>query len=96
MALMNYLTSAEITSATAKPHWFTGRNLVDQLEHEHLSWKAYMQSMPESDKTVECAPTNPATGGPIKLYAQEHNPDLSSRNRIFTTPTVPCRNYKRY
>jgi len=70
----NYLTSAEITSATAKPHWFTGRNLVDQLERKHLSWKAYMQSMPESDKTVEYAPTDPATGSPIKLYAQKHNP----------------------
>jgi len=70
----NYLTPEEIASASAKAHLFDGKNLVDQLENKHLSWKAYMQSMPESDKTVEFAPTDPATGKPIKLYAQKHNP----------------------
>ena len=76
----NYLTPAEITSATAKPNWFAGRNLVDQLESKHLTWRAYMQSMPESDKTVEYAPTDPATGSAIKLYAQKHNPFMYFSN----------------
>jgi hypothetical protein len=70
----NLLTPKEIASASTMPHWFAGKNLVDQLEKHDLSWKAYMQSMPEDNKTVEYAPLDPVTGSPIKLYAQKHNP----------------------
>src|SRR5690348_7540808 len=42
----HYLTPAEIASASARPHLFPGRNLVDQLERHNLTWRAYMQSIP--------------------------------------------------
>jgi phospholipase C len=44
------------------------RNLVDQLEEKHISWGAYMDSMPE-DKEVSYWP-----GSSTKLYAKKHNP----------------------
>jgi hypothetical protein len=70
------LTPAEVTSATATPHWFSGQNLVDQLEAKGLTWKAYMQSMPTSDPTVEYWPVDTLDGAtvPRKLYAQKHDP----------------------
>jgi len=43
---------------------FSGQTLVDQLEVHHLTWKAYMQSMPSTGYT----------GGSTALYAQKHNP----------------------
>jgi phosphatidylinositol-3-phosphatase len=69
------LTPAELTSATNQPHWFNGQNLVDQLEAHHLSWKAYMQSMP-AGFTGEYSPVDTVNGQqvPRKLYAQKHNP----------------------
>ena len=45
-------------------HLFSGQTLVDQLEVHHLTWKAYMQSMP--------APG--FTGGYAGLYGQKHDP----------------------
>jgi len=45
-------------------HLFSGTTLVDQLEAHHLSWKAYMQSMPTTD----------FTGGYAGLYGQKHDP----------------------
>ena len=66
------LTPEQLASASRTPHWFDGRNLVDQLEEHHLSWKAYMQSIPEAGSTVEYAPV--IGGKPRKLYAQKHNP----------------------
>jgi hypothetical protein len=66
------LTPAEIASATAAPHWFTGRNLVDQVEESGRSWKAYMQALPEVGSDVEFAPV--INGSTVKLYAQKHNP----------------------
>ena len=70
------LTQAQIASATAKNHMFSGQNLIDQLEARGLSWKAYMQSMPASNFTgVEYSPTY-SDGGYVKLYAQKHNPFL--------------------
>jgi hypothetical protein len=70
------LTPAEIASATRKPHWFDGMNLVDQLEEHRRTWKAYMQSMPGTASTVEYAPVDMVHGAPVprKLYAQKHNP----------------------
>jgi hypothetical protein len=66
------LTSAQVASASAKPHMFSGKNIVDQLEAKGLSWKAYMQSMPSAGSTVEYAPTIGSTT--VKLYAEKHNP----------------------
>ena len=70
------LTPQQVASASATPHWFTGQNLVDQLEAHHLTWKAYMQSIPETGSTVEYAPVDIINGQsvPRKLYAQKHNP----------------------
>jgi hypothetical protein len=44
---------------------FRGRNIVDQLEKAHISWKAYMESMP-----------SPCFRGPEapNEYVKEHNP----------------------
>ncbi len=58
------LTSEEAISASSRPHMFGGQTLVDQLEAHHLTWKAYMQSMP----------TVGYTGESTTLYAQRHNP----------------------
>lgn len=58
------LTGEEATNAANQPHMFNGQTLVDQLEAHHLSWKAYMQSMPSAGYT----------GGSTALYAQKHNP----------------------
>ena len=66
------LTPAEVASASATPHWFSGRNLVDQLEESGRSWKAYMQSIPGVGSDVEYAPV--IAGSPVKLYAQKHDP----------------------
>ncbi len=70
------LTADEVTTATAKAHWFDGQNLVDQLEAAHLTWKAYMQGLPAVGNTDEYAPVSVVDGGsvPRKLYAQKHNP----------------------
>jgi Phosphoesterase family. len=68
----NYLKASQIASASAQPHLFNGRTIVDQLESKGLTWKAYMQSIPAVGSTVEYAPT---IGGTIyKLYAQKHDP----------------------
>jgi hypothetical protein len=70
------LTPEETTTASTTPHWFDGRNLVDQLESHDLSWKAYMQSIPATGSTVEYAPVDIVNGveTPRKLYAQKHDP----------------------
>jgi phosphatidylinositol-3-phosphatase len=58
------LTSQEAASASNRPHMFNSQTLVDQLEAHHLTWKAYMQSMPSVG----------FTGASTTLYAQKHNP----------------------
>jgi len=68
----NYLTAGQIARASARPHLFNGRNLVDQLEAHGLSWKAYMQSIPSVGSTVEYSPV--IAGVTYKLYAQKHDP----------------------
>ncbi len=70
------LTPAEVTSATGTPHWFGGKNIVDQLEATGRTWKAYMQSIPSVGSTVEYAPTLATDAGAttVKLYAQKHDP----------------------
>jgi len=58
------LTRNEAVSASNRPHMFNGQTLVDQLEAHHLTWKAYMQSMPSAG----------FTGAYTALYAQTHDP----------------------
>jgi phosphatidylinositol-3-phosphatase len=68
----SYLTSAQVASATAQPHWFQGKTFVEQLADQGRSWKAYMQSMPAGGHDTEYAPV--ISGHTVKLYAQKHNP----------------------
>jgi phospholipase C len=65
-AFGSMLTTQEANQAASTPHLFNGQNLVDQLEARHLTWKAYMQSMPSVG----------FTGGYAGLYGQKHNPFL--------------------
>jgi len=66
------LTPAQIASSSSTPHLFRGKNIVDQLEANGRSWKAYMQSMPSAGFEGEYAPV--INGTTVKLYAQKHNP----------------------
>jgi hypothetical protein len=70
------LTPDEVASATKTPHWFDGKNIIDQIEDSGRTWKAYMQSIPSVGSTVEYAPTVNTANGPVtvKLYAQKHDP----------------------
>jgi hypothetical protein len=70
------LTPEETQIATTTAHWFTGKNIVDQLEAHHKTWKVYMQSIPANDPTVEFSPVDVVNGVevPRKLYAQKHDP----------------------
>jgi hypothetical protein len=72
----DFLTSAQIASASATPHLFSGSNIVDQVEARGLTWRAYMQSMPAVGSQVEYWPVLTTPTGPttVKLYAQKHNP----------------------
>jgi hypothetical protein len=72
----DYLTPEQIASASATAHLFAGHNIVDQLEANGLSWRAYMQSLPETGSQVEYWPVVDTATGPVtvKLYAQKHNP----------------------
>lgn len=67
------LTPEQIASASAKPHLFGGRTLVDELEDKGLSWKAYMGAMPQAGFQGEFAPGD-VNGTTVKLYAEKHNP----------------------
>lgn len=72
----NYLTAAEIAAASATPHMFSGRNIVDQLQAHGLSWRAYMQRIPSPGSQAVSAPTVQTPNGPVAvtLYVQKHNP----------------------
>lgn len=64
-AFASSLTSGEYSSASNQPHMFNGQTIVDQLETHHLTWKAYMQSMPSPGYTGDSY---------AGLYAQKHDP----------------------
>jgi hypothetical protein len=72
----NYLTTREIARASATPHLFSGRNVVDQLESHGLTWRAYMQRLPSRGSKVAEAPTVQTPSGPVALplYVQKHDP----------------------
>jgi phospholipase C len=62
-------------------HTFTARSLMDQLQEHGLTWKAYMESLPESGSLVVRWPTadKPVAGVPQQLYAAKHNGFLNFR-----------------
>ena len=64
-AFTSSLTSNQYASASNQPHMFNGQTIVDQLEAHHLTWKAYMQSMPSAGYTGDSY---------AGLYAQKHDP----------------------
>jgi len=51
---------------------FDRPNLVDQLERKHISWAAYMDTLPPN-KLARFWPQD-STGADITLYAKKHNP----------------------
>lgn len=72
---------------------FSAPNLVDQLEAHHLSWKAYMESVPKAGFTGNLN----AVHGQV-LYARKHNPFMlmndilrSSTRRLRVVPAAQLR-----
>jgi phosphatidylinositol-3-phosphatase len=59
----NWFSNADIPTQT-----FNHRNLVDQLEENHIRWGAYMETMPSAGFTGTQYPANAA------LYVNKHNP----------------------
>ncbi|HEY4114178.1 MAG TPA: alkaline phosphatase family protein [Rhizomicrobium sp.] len=74
----NFLTKREIRKATNRVHWFGGDTIVDDLESNGKTWKAYFQSFPAGGYDVVYAPV--IDGTTVDLYAQKHNPFLYFRN----------------
>ncbi|MGP0084950.1 MAG: alkaline phosphatase family protein [Steroidobacteraceae bacterium] len=60
-------------------HTVSVASLVDQLEDHGLTWKAYMESIPEPGSGAVRWPTleNPVRGIPAELYAVKHNGFMS-------------------
>jgi hypothetical protein len=58
-----------VPSQVPNCHRIPYQNLVDQLETNHMTWAAFMQSMPSVGYLGPRFPT----AGPV-LYAQKHNP----------------------
>ena len=69
-AFASALTQSQFASASSRPHLFNGQTLVDQLELHHMTWKAYMQSLPSPG----------FTDGSVGLYAQKHDPFMYFAN----------------
>jgi phosphatidylinositol-3-phosphatase len=63
-------------------HTLTARSLMDQLQARGLTWKAYMESLPEPGSLAVRWPTadDPVAGVPAQLYAAKHNGFLNFRN----------------
>ncbi len=57
--------------------YFNHENLVDQFAAAHLSWKAYMQSLPYPGDTVSATPDG--------LYVRKHDPFLLYPD-VYTNP----------
>ncbi|MEV0463228.1 alkaline phosphatase family protein [Nocardia tengchongensis] len=90
------LTPEQFASASNKAHMFSGKNLVDQLEDNKVSWKAYMGGMPSAGFQGEFAPGD-VNGTMVKLYAQKHNPfmyfsDVNSPGNARLQKVVPFEN----
>lgn len=56
-------------------HTLRARSLMDQLESHGLTWKAYLESLPEAGSLAVRWPTtdHPVAGSPTQLYAAKHN-----------------------
>ena len=59
-------------------HDINATNIVDLLEAKGVSWKAYMEDLPESDKTIHISKN--------RLYFRKHNPFVSFDN-VRNNPT---------
>lgn len=62
-------------SAGYADHTVRATSLMDQLEARHLTWKGYLQNLPEpgSKAIFWPAPGEPVAGVPARLYAAKHN-----------------------
>lgn len=67
------------TKAGYVEHTIKARSLVDQLEAHGLTWKAYLESLPEPGSLAARWPTaeHPVAGMPSELYAAKHNGFIS-------------------
>ena len=71
---------------------FNHTNIVDQLEANHITWKAYMESMPSVGYSGYWYPdnlpsgTSPSVTPPNALYAKKHDPFMLF-NDIANNPT---------
>src|SRR5580658_7615062 len=56
-------------------HTLSARSLMDQLESRGLTWKGYMESLPEAGSLAIRYPTAevPVPGSPTQLYAAKHD-----------------------
>ncbi len=63
-------------------HTITARSLVDQLAAKGLTWKGYMESIPQPGSTVARWPTleQPVKGIPAEIYAVKHNGFMSFKS----------------
>ncbi|MGO9834919.1 MAG: alkaline phosphatase family protein [Polyangiaceae bacterium] len=71
------MTAQQAANAATIPHWFSGRNIVDQLEEHGLTWAAYMGDLIATGDITNGAPVvATADGGTeeLNLYAQKHDP----------------------
>ena len=66
-------------------HSVSQRSLVDQLEERGLSWKAYMESIPEAGSGIARWPATDQPGAPAELYAVKHN-GFMTFGRVQTDP----------
>jgi phospholipase C len=66
-------------SADYVDHTVKAPSLVDQLEGHGLTWKAYMESIPEPGSAAVRWPTldKPVSGVPAEVYAVKHNGFMS-------------------
>jgi phosphatidylinositol-3-phosphatase len=60
-------------------HTVTQRSLIDQLEERGLTWKGYMESIPEPGSGIARWPAVDKPGEPAELYAVKHNGFMSFR-----------------
>lgn len=60
------LTDQQFQSASAQPHLFDTKNLVDLLEAKNLTWKGYFENLPGAGYTGD--------SNAHSLYAGKHNP----------------------
>ncbi len=63
-------------------HTLEAPSLLDQLAERHLSWKAYLESLPSpgSDAVAWPEPGHPVPGMPDYLYAAKHNGFMNFRS----------------